>query len=102
MVRESTSRQKMLPKVTKHMRKQHLHLSSDFARTLLYNQVPKNYTWNNRNKTRQHLKQGQVVPEQEVIRSNDYLGPVYTVLPTNSEYFHMRLLLHEVRGPIHL
>ncbi|GBM09683.1 hypothetical protein AVEN_186395-1 [Araneus ventricosus] len=31
MVRETTSRQKMLLNVPKNLRKQHLHLSSDFA-----------------------------------------------------------------------
>ncbi|GBN72756.1 hypothetical protein AVEN_36883-1 [Araneus ventricosus] len=45
-------------------------------------------------------KKGQVVPEQEGIRSSDALGRVYTVHPTNSECFHLRLLLHEVRGPM--
>ncbi|GBL83290.1 hypothetical protein AVEN_110619-1 [Araneus ventricosus] len=35
----------------------------EFVRTLLYNQVPKYYTWNNGNKIWQRRKQGQVVPE---------------------------------------
>ncbi|GBN88403.1 hypothetical protein AVEN_123627-1 [Araneus ventricosus] len=72
----------------------------EFARTLLYNQVPKFYTSNNGNKTWQRRKQGQVVPEQAGIRSSDALGRVCTVHPANSECFHLRLLLHEVRGPM--
>ncbi|GBL95388.1 hypothetical protein AVEN_208314-1, partial [Araneus ventricosus] len=72
----------------------------EFASTLLYNQVPKYYTWNNGNKTWQFRKQGQVVPEQAGIRSRDALERVYTVHPTNSECFHLRLLLHEVQDPM--
>ncbi|GBN38665.1 hypothetical protein AVEN_17120-1 [Araneus ventricosus] len=41
-----------------------------------------------------------LLPEYEGIRSSDPLGRVYTVHPTNSECFHMRLLLHEVRSPM--
>ena len=71
----------------------------NFARNLLYNQIPKYYTWNSRNKSWNRRKQGQIVPEETGIRSTDALGRVYTVHPNNSECFHLRLLLHEVRGP---
>ncbi|GBM03504.1 hypothetical protein AVEN_95400-1 [Araneus ventricosus] len=40
-----------------------------------------------------------IVPENPGIKSSDALGRVYTVHPSNSECFHLRLLLHEVLGP---
>ncbi|GBM15679.1 hypothetical protein AVEN_262858-1 [Araneus ventricosus] len=73
--------------------------SDEFARTLLYHQVPKYYTWNARNKNWDPRKSGQIVPENPGIKSSDALGRVYTIHPSNSECFHLRLLLHEVLGP---
>ena len=73
---------------------------NEFARTLLYNRVSKYYTWNSRNRTWNKRKQGQLVPEQPGIRSSDALGRIYTIHPSNSECFHLRLLLHEVQGPM--
>ncbi|GBM55092.1 hypothetical protein AVEN_55975-1 [Araneus ventricosus] len=87
MVRESTSRQKMLFNMPKYVRKQHSHLSSDSARTLLHNEIPKYYTWNNGNKAWQHRKQGQVVLDQPEIKSCNALGRVYTVqIQSTDEY----------------
>ncbi|GBN38663.1 hypothetical protein AVEN_17118-1 [Araneus ventricosus] len=92
MVSESTSRQKVLLNVPKHLRKQHSPLFSDFTPEMSLHCpycTTKYFTWNNGDKTWQRRKQGQVVPEQEGIRSSDALGWVYTVHPTNSECFHM-------------
>ncbi|GBO12163.1 hypothetical protein AVEN_14835-1 [Araneus ventricosus] len=103
MVSESTSRQKMLLNVLKHPRKQHSHLSLDFAPKMSLHApycTTKYHAWNNGNKTWQRRKQGQVVPEQEGIRSSGALGRVYTVHPTNSECFHLRFLLHEGQRPM--
>ncbi|GBL85053.1 hypothetical protein AVEN_221290-1 [Araneus ventricosus] len=55
----------------------------EFPRTLLHNEVPKIYTWNNGNKTWQRRKQGEVVLEQAEIRSSDALGRVCTVHPVH-------------------
>ncbi|GBN21620.1 hypothetical protein AVEN_247403-1 [Araneus ventricosus] len=85
----------------KHVSRQHLYLSSDFGPKMSLHSLyctTKYYTWNNGNKTWQRRKQGQIAPEQEGIRSSYSLGWMYTVHPTNSECFRMRLLLHEVRG----
>ncbi|GBM84228.1 hypothetical protein AVEN_94428-1 [Araneus ventricosus] len=73
--------------------------SDEFARTLLCHQVPKYYTWNARNSKWDPRKSGQIVPENPGIKSSDALGRVYTVHPSNSECFHLRLLLHVVLGP---
>ncbi|KAF8791836.1 hypothetical protein HNY73_003507 [Argiope bruennichi] len=72
--------------------------SDEFARSLLYHQVPKYYTWNKRNKKWVPRKSVQAVPDHPGIKSSDALGYVYTVHPSNSECFHLRLLLHEVIG----
>ncbi|GBL72326.1 hypothetical protein AVEN_115273-1 [Araneus ventricosus] len=76
MVKESTSRQKMLPNVPKHLRKRKKHISffslctqDEFTRTLLHNEVPKYSILNNGNKTWQRRKQGQSVLEEAEIRS---------------------------------
>ncbi|GBM43163.1 hypothetical protein AVEN_128488-1 [Araneus ventricosus] len=102
MVRESTSRQKMLLNVSKHLKKQHSYLSLDFVPKMSFlapyctTKYPSTTLGTNGSKTWQRRKKGQVAPEQEGIKSNDALGRVYTMHPTNSECFHLRLLLHEV------
>ncbi|RCN45090.1 hypothetical protein ANCCAN_08900 [Ancylostoma caninum] len=69
-----------------------------FARTLLYPEVPKYYTWNASRKVFCKRKQGAPVPGSDV-RGSDALGRVYTVHPNNDECYFLRLLLHTVRGP---
>jgi hypothetical protein len=76
-----------------------LCVEDDFAQTLLYHEVPKYYTWNTGNKKWNRRRLGLDVPQHPGIKSSDALGRVYTVHPNNSECFHLRLLLHEVRGP---
>ncbi|KAF8789426.1 Pogo transposable element with KRAB domain like protein [Argiope bruennichi] len=73
--------------------------SDEFARSLSYHQVPKYYTWNKRNKKWVPRKSGQAVRDYPGIKSSDALRCVCTVHPSNSECFHLRLLLHEVMGP---
>ena len=72
----------------------------DFAKTLLYCDVPKYYTWNVSGKVFKRRIQGAVVLGHPTIKSTDALGRVYTVHPNNFECFFLRLLLHTVRGPI--
>ena len=40
------------------------------------------------------------VPGQAGVKQDQVLGRVYTVHPNNAECYYLRLLLHEVRGPI--
>ena len=71
----------------------------DFACSLLYNEIPKYYTWNSREKKWNRRKVGTDVPNHPDIKCCDALGRVYTIHPSNSECYHLRLLLHVVRGP---
>ena len=59
----------------------------EFAKTLLYHQIPKYYTWNVGSKKWARRRAGQTVPGQPDIKSSDALGPVYTVHPNNFECF---------------
>jgi hypothetical protein len=70
----------------------------DFAKTLLYPEVPKYYTWNTSSKVFCKRKQGARVPGYDDIRATDALGRVYSIHPNNAECYFLRLLLHAVRG----
>ncbi|KAL8617178.1 hypothetical protein ACOMHN_014348 [Nucella lapillus] len=71
--------------------------SDDFAKTLMYCEVPKYYTWNN--KKWQRRKQGQDVENWPGIKASAAIARVYTVSPKHQECFFLRLLLHQVKGP---
>ncbi|KAL8606455.1 hypothetical protein ACOMHN_015544 [Nucella lapillus] len=71
--------------------------SDDFAKTLMYCEVPKYYTWNN--KKWQRRKQGQDVENWPGIKASAAIARVYTVSPKHQECFFLRLLLHRVKGP---
>lgn len=68
-----------------------------FARTLLYCEVPAYYTWKNNQFYRR--QQGQPVSGYPGVKKDRVLGRVYTVHPSNTECYYLRLLLHEIRGP---
>ncbi|XP_063907805.1 uncharacterized protein LOC135125948 [Zophobas morio] len=74
--------------------------TDDFARTLLYADVPRNYTWNASSKSFQRRKQGTPVEGHPNVFSSDALGRIYTVHPNNDECYYLRLLLVNVRAPI--
>lgn len=69
----------------------------DFAKTLLYCEVPAFYVW--RNKNWQRRKRGQLVAGHLGVRKDAALGRVYTVHPNFTECYYLRLLLHHIRGP---
>ncbi|CAF1468876.1 unnamed protein product [Rotaria magnacalcarata] len=71
----------------------------EFARTLLYCDVPKYYTWNASEKVFKRRVQGTAVPGYPNIRATNALRRVYTVHPNNVECFLLRLLLHTIRDP---
>jgi hypothetical protein len=71
----------------------------DFAKTLLYCDVPKYYTWDASGKVFKRRLQGTMVSGSGGVRATDALGRVYTVHPNNFECFYLRMLLHVVRGP---
>ncbi|KIH46247.1 hypothetical protein ANCDUO_23703 [Ancylostoma duodenale] len=70
-----------------------------FARTLLYPEVPKYYTWNAARKKVCRRKQSVPAPGHNV-RASDAFARVYTVHPSNDKCYFLRFLLHTVRGPI--
>ncbi|GBM62165.1 hypothetical protein AVEN_199323-1 [Araneus ventricosus] len=69
-----------------------------FARTLLYPEVPRYYTWDSGRKVFVRRKKGTPVFGSDVVAS-EALGRVYTVHPNNSECFFLRMLLHTIKGP---
>ncbi|GBN16938.1 hypothetical protein AVEN_253636-1 [Araneus ventricosus] len=69
-----------------------------FARTLLYPEVPRYYTWDTGRKVFIRWKKGTPVFGSDVVAS-EALGRVYTVHPNNSECFFPRMLLHTIKGP---
>ena len=71
--------------------------SDDFAKTLLYIDVPRYYRWVK--KKWQRRIQGHLVPETDGIRKSTTLGRIYTIHPKNTECYLLRLLLLHVRGP---
>ncbi|KAL4153295.1 hypothetical protein QTP88_001128 [Uroleucon formosanum] len=70
----------------------------DFAKNLLYPEVPAYYVWDK--KKFQRRKRGVNVVGWPDIKREHTLGRVYTVHPNNTECYHLRMLLHEIRGPI--
>ncbi|CAK1595111.1 unnamed protein product [Parnassius mnemosyne] len=71
----------------------------EFAKTLLYVEVPRYYTWDASRKTWKRRIQGTSVHDWPGVKSGDALGRVYTVHVSNMECFCLRMLLHHVRGP---
>ncbi|CAF4918926.1 unnamed protein product [Pieris macdunnoughi] len=69
----------------------------EFAKTLLYHEIPQYFTWANNKFTRR--KRGENVVGHPGIKKDAALGRVYGVHPSQSECFYLRMLLHHVRGP---
>ncbi|XP_044586007.1 uncharacterized protein LOC123266044 [Cotesia glomerata] len=70
-----------------------------FARTLLYSQVSRYFTWA---QTKQWIprKQGSPVDACPNLFESNALGRVFTVNPRQTECFYLRLLLVNVTGPL--
>ena len=62
----------------------------DFAKTLLYVEVPNHYTWKKVENEMKWVKRG---------NNKEALGRVYTVPPSEQELHCLRLLLFTVKGP---
>ncbi|XP_026476423.1 uncharacterized protein LOC113382080 [Ctenocephalides felis] len=71
----------------------------DFARTLMYADMPRYYTWNASSKSFQRRKKGTPVEGYPNIFATDAIGRIYTVHPNNDECYYLRLLLVNVPGP---
>lgn len=71
----------------------------EFAKTLTYDKFSSYYTWNQVGKKFNRRKQGTVVQGHPGVKKTDALGRVYTIHPNNTGCFHLRMLLHIVKGP---
>ncbi|XP_071582444.1 uncharacterized protein [Temnothorax nylanderi] len=71
--------------------------TDDFAKTLLYCEVPSYFVFKNNKFERR--KRGMDVDGWPGIKKDHALGRVYTIHPNNTECYYLRLLLHEIRGP---
>ncbi|XP_059168222.1 uncharacterized protein LOC131950184 [Physella acuta] len=74
-----------------------LNTDDHFARTLFYAEVPRYFTW--ANKQWQRRKVGKENPNHPGRFEANVLGRVYTVSPRCGELYYLRLLLHHVKGP---
>ncbi|XP_044591454.1 uncharacterized protein LOC123269683 [Cotesia glomerata] len=70
-----------------------------FARTLLYSQVPRYFTWT-QTKTWMPCKQGSPVAACLNLFKSNALGRLFTVNPRHTECFYLRLLLVNITGPL--
>ncbi|XP_063912265.1 uncharacterized protein LOC135129114 [Zophobas morio] len=71
--------------------------TDNFAKTLLYVELPSYYVWKSTKFERR--KRGNNVDGWPGVKKDQALGRVYTVHPNNAECYYLRLLLHQVRGP---
>ncbi|GBP45275.1 hypothetical protein EVAR_29023_1 [Eumeta japonica] len=70
-----------------------------FAKTLLYVDVPRYYTWNVSLKEWKRRLQGTPVDGWPGVKAGDTLGRIYTVHVSNFECYCLRMLLNVIQGP---
>ena len=75
--------------------------TDNFAKTLLYEEVPSYYTYecNGQRGSFNRRKRGIPVEGVAGVFRDHVIGRVYTVHPNNTECFYLRMLLFIVRGP---
>lgn len=73
----------------------------EFARTLLYIEVPSYFTWSKTDyKFKKRTNRGGIpVPDFPSYYKAHALGRIHSVHPKMVDCFHLRMLLHHVRGP---
>lgn len=71
----------------------------EFAKRLLYYEIPAYYTWNKTKKIFVRRIKGKIINSNYEIRKSDTIGRVYTIHPNNDECYYLRMLLHQIRGP---
>jgi len=76
-----------------------LDIFGRFARTLMYSDVPRFFTWNRQSKNWEPRKRGVPVQGYVDIFMTNTLGRLYTIHPKQRECFFLRLLLVNVPGP---
>ncbi|GFU84589.1 uncharacterized protein TNCV_1526411 [Trichonephila clavipes] len=70
-----------------------------FAKTLLYVDVPRYYTWNVSLKEWKRRVQGTHVNGWPGMKAGDALGRIYTVHVSNFKCYCLRMLLNVIQGP---
>ncbi|GFQ91731.1 ATP-dependent DNA helicase [Trichonephila clavata] len=75
-----------------------VHLENG-QRVYFITEITNFFSWNTSTRKFQCRKQGRAVQGHLHLYSTDALGHLYTVHPNNAEYFYLRLLLINVRGP---
>ncbi|XP_076298040.1 uncharacterized protein LOC143217539 [Lasioglossum baleicum] len=78
---------------------QRLCTKDAFASTLLYEEVPSYYTFNRQRGEFCRRKQGTPVEGHPGVKKEHVIGRVFTIHPNNTECFHLRMLLYNIRGP---
>ena len=76
----------------------HLCGIDEFAKTILYQEIPQYYTWQVSSKSWKRRLQGDRVSDG--IFKSEAIGRIYSVHPKNLECFYLRLLLTTVRGAV--
>ncbi|PAA48122.1 hypothetical protein BOX15_Mlig001947g5 [Macrostomum lignano] len=72
----------------------------EVARGLLYQEVPRHFTWDNRAHTWHRAGRGRETAGQPAgVLTTGNIGRIYTVSPRMGDCFYLRLLLVNVRGP---
>ncbi|XP_055938237.1 uncharacterized protein LOC129968405 [Argiope bruennichi] len=77
----------------------HLYEKGNFAKTLLYSEVPRYYTWNTSRKEWKRRVQGTPVENWPGMKAEIALSRIYIVHVSYFECFCLRMLLNEVRDP---
>ena len=72
-----------------------LNKKDAFARTQLYRNIPRHYTW--QAKERRWKRRVRGAPNEDINMPN-MIGRVYSIHPTHIELYALRLLLNHVRG----
>ena len=70
-----------------------LNKEDEFARSLLYREIPEHYTWDPKPRKWQRRKRNQVGDEMP-----DMIGRIYSIHPAQIQLYALRLLLNHVRG----
>ena len=71
--------------------------NDDFAKDLVYGDVPKYYTWNSSQKMWVRRKRGKEVAPG--VFQTPTIGRIYTISPKQGDCYYLRLLLLSVKGP---
>lgn len=73
--------------------------NDDFAKTILYGDVSKYYTFDKHGRDFHKRKQGKLIDEQNNIKESNNLSRIFTVNPKDRECYFLRILLNNVIGP---